>query len=82
MVAVVRGSRSTGSSPSQPSSTLSSAHSGRISATGVSRLMLPFSTSCMAAVDVTALVIDAIRNTVSSVIGAGSPRARTPDAPS
>jgi hypothetical protein len=36
----------------------------------------------MQATVVIALVIEAIQNTVSSVIGAGSPRRRTPNAPS
>jgi hypothetical protein len=43
---------------------------------------LPRSTSCIAAVAVIALVIEAIQTTVSSVIGAALPISRWPKAPS
>ena len=53
-----------------------------MSGTGPSTFSLPCSTSCMAAVEVMALVIEAMRKTVSSVIAVLSPSARTPNAPS
>src|SRR5207253_6612191 len=49
---------------------------------GASRASLPRSTSCMAAVAVMALVIEAIHTTVSSVMGASLPSSRRPKAPS
>jgi hypothetical protein len=43
---------------------------------------LPRSTSCIAAVEVIALVIEAIQKTVSAVIAAPSGSTRRPNAPS
>ena len=58
------GLRSRGApSASNPSSTFTSLTTGNRSPIGCSRPMRPCSTSCMAAVPVTALVIDAMRNT-------------------
>ena len=48
-----------------------------ISGTGASRLSLPSSTSCIAATEVIALVIEAMRNTVSSVIAGPPPTSRS-----
>ena len=77
------GARSRGfPAASKPSSTLAAASSGTISLAGRSRLSLPRSTSCIAAVAVIALVMDAIQTTESSVMGAGLPRSRLPKAPS
>ena len=76
------GARSRGLSPSQPSSTLACASSGTTELAGASRLSLPFSTSCIAAVPVIALVIDAIHTMVSTVMGAFLPISRVPKAPS
>jgi hypothetical protein len=50
--------------------------------TGSSTLSLPCSTSCIAATEVIALVIEAMRKTVSSVIGVLWSSARRPKAPS
>ena len=49
---------------------------------GSSSLTFPCSTSCIAATDVITLVIEAMRNTVSRVIGALWSSERTPNAPS
>jgi hypothetical protein len=67
---------------SKPSSTCAAAMSGTIFAAGASRSSLPCSTSCMAPAAVMALVIDAIHMTVSTLIGAGWPSTRLPNAPS
>jgi len=67
---------------SNPSSTLADNRAGTTSLAGRSRLSLPRSTSCMAAVPVMALVIDAIQTTESTVIGASLPSSRLPKAPS
>jgi len=48
---------------------------------GSSSASLPCSTSCIAAVAVIALVIEAIQNTLSRLIGSGLPRSRFPNAP-
>jgi hypothetical protein len=53
---------------SNPSSTCGAASSGSTLPTGWSNCNLPCSTSCIAATEVTALVIDASRKIVSSVI--------------
>jgi hypothetical protein len=50
--------------------------------TGSSSSSLPCSTSCIAATEVMALAIEAMRKTLSSVIGSGWSRARRPNAPS
>ena len=49
---------------------------------GLVRSSLPCSTSCMAAVPVIALVMEAMLKTVSAVMAAAPPSARTPNAPS
>jgi hypothetical protein len=49
---------------------------------GSSSWSLPCSTSCIAAVAVRALVIDAIQNTESAVISVHLARSRLPNAPS
>ena len=67
---------------SKPSSTLAAPISGTTSRAGWSRLSLPFSTSCMAAVPVIAFVIEAIHTMVSWVMGASLPISRLPNAPS
>ena len=67
---------------SKPSSTLALARSGTTSLAGRSRPSLPRSTSCMTAVAVIALVIEAIHTTVSGAIGASLPSSRLPNAPS
>ena len=66
---------------SKPSSTCGDASSGSTSAIGRSSASLPCSTSCIAAVDVIAFVIEAIQNTVSVVIADPSGSARRPNAP-
>jgi hypothetical protein len=53
-----------------------------MSGTGASRASLPSSTSCIAATEVMALVIEAMRKALSSVIGSGRSSARRPKAPS
>ena len=53
-----------------------------MSGTGASSASLPCSTSCIAATEVMALVIEAMRKTLSSVIGSGWSSARRPNAPS
>jgi hypothetical protein len=74
--------RSTGSPEGpNPVSTCGAESSGRTSAIGTSSVSLPCSTSCIAAVEVIAFVIEAIQNTVSVVIAAPSGRARRPKAP-
>jgi hypothetical protein len=50
--------------------------------TGSSSFSLPCSTSCIAATDAMAFVIDAIRKTVSGVMPALASSARGPKAPS
>ena len=67
---------------SNPSSTWGEASSGRILPTGSSSSSRPSSTSCIAATEVTALVIEAMRNTVSRVIALPRARSRRPNAPS
>ena len=69
-------------SASKPSSTCAPLSSITTSLIGLSRLSLPCSTICMAAIDVTALVIEAIQNIVSGVIAAPVTRLRLPKAPS
>ena len=77
------GSRSRGAPPaSKPSSTFTFLITGSTSPIGWSRPIRPSSTSCMAAVPVTALVIEAMRNTELSVIGSGLSTVRRPKAPS
>jgi hypothetical protein len=66
---------------SNPSSTLTAASSGSTSRIGRSSASLPRSTSCMAAVDVIALVMEAIQNNVSTVMAAPDGSARLPNAP-
>ena len=79
-VALMRGARSFGlPSASKPSSSLISANSGSTLSTGVSGLSLPRSIRIIAAVLPTALVIEKMRNTVSSA--AGLPGAASPAAP-
>ena len=79
----ILGSRSRGV-PSRwnPSNTFASFTTGNRSPIGCSRPIRPFPTSCMAAVPVTALVIDAMRNTESRVIASVLSTARYPKAPS
>ena len=67
---------------SKPSSTWGDPSPGSTFGNGSSSFSRPCSTSCIAATDVIALVIDAIRKTVSSVIGALSSSDRGPNAPS
>ena len=74
------GSRRTGLSPSQPSRTLSAAASGSQVEIGESRSSLPCSTSCIAQAPVIALVIEAMLQTVSSVIATPEPSFRSPKA--
>ena len=66
---------------SKPSSTCGAESSGKTSAICRSSASLPCSTSCMAAAEVMALVIEAIQNTVSVLIAASSASARRPNAP-
>jgi len=54
---------------------------GAISFIGCSSPISPRSTSCSAAAAVIALVMDAMRNTVSRLIGGRSPGPRLPKAP-
>jgi hypothetical protein len=65
-VAALAGARRRGVSPSKPSSSGSRPNSGRIDATLASSASRPCSTSCSAAVVATALVIEALRNSVCS----------------
>src|SRR4051794_5076823 len=65
----------------KPSNTFGAANSGNSRPTGSSRSSLPTSTSCMAAVAVIAFVMDAIQNTVSTVIGSVSVISRRPKRP-
>jgi hypothetical protein len=67
---------------SKPSRTWCEPSVGSMSGTGASSASLPCSTSCIAATEVMALVIEAMRKTLSSVIGSGWPSARRPNAPS
>ena len=77
-----RGARRIGlPSASKPSSTWMDASSGRTSAAGASRSSNPRSTSCSAATEVIALVMDAIQNTESSLIAASAAMSRRPNAP-
>lgn len=64
-----------------PSKTLTVVNSGNTRSIGSSKWSLPCSTSCMAATEVTALVIDAIQNIVSVVIGTRLSTALWPNAP-
>ncbi len=66
---------------SKPSSTRGALNVGSMSGTGASSASLPCSTSCSAAIAVTILVIEAMRNTVSPVIAVPAARSRTPKAP-
>ena len=54
---------------------------GSILAAGSSSLILPRSTSCIAATEVSSLTIEAMRKTVSVDILAAAPMLRTPNAP-
>ncbi|MGY4354934.1 hypothetical protein ACVW0J_001427 [Bradyrhizobium sp. i1.7.7] len=65
---------------SKPSSTCGLARSGSTEPIGASSDSLPCSTSCIAPAEVTALVIEAIQNTLSSVIASGLDRSRLPNA--
>ena len=67
---------------SNPSRTWGEPSAGSILGTGSSSVSLPCSTSCMAATEVIALVIEAMRKTVSSVIAGPLSRTRVPNAPS
>lgn len=78
-VALVLGGRNLGWSPSYPTRTCRSPNSGKMSSTNASGSSWPRSTRIMAAVEPTALVMEKIRKTVSSV--AGAPGARSPAAP-
>jgi hypothetical protein len=53
-----------------------------MSAIGASSASRPCSTSCMAATEVSALVIEASQNTLSVVMGMSLDRSRRPNAPS
>jgi hypothetical protein len=64
---------------SKPSNTCD-ATSGSSVPIGASSESLPCSTNCIAPVAVTALVIEAIQNTLSGVIASALPRARLPNA--
>ena len=76
------GARSTGLSPSHPANTLSSAACGiHLVIAKKSRSSLPCSTSCIAQAPVIALVIEAMLQTVSSVIATTPPISRSPKAP-
>ena len=66
---------------SKPSSTCGAAMSGSTLPIGSSSESLPCSTSCMAPAPVTALVIEAIQNTLSGVIASDFERSRLPNAP-
>jgi hypothetical protein len=82
-VARVRGARSRGVSPSQPSRTCTSPNSGTYSVTGASKSSSPRSRCCSAAAVQTIFVIDMIRNCVEVDTGSSlSPVMRTPAAPS
>ena len=80
-MAWLAGVRSCGVSPSKPVSTCTSANSGQYWATGASRSRVPFSTCCSAATVHGILVIDMIRNSVSTETGSLSPAARGPAEP-
>ncbi len=67
---------------SKPSRTCGALSAGSMLGTGSSSLSRPCSTSCMAAVQVTAFVIEAMRKTVSSVMAGPLARSRVPNAPS
>jgi hypothetical protein len=82
-VTVPLGARSRGLPlASNPSITWTLPRNGMTFPAGASSDSLPRSTSCIAAVPVIALVIEAIHTTVSGVIEAGLPISRTPKAPS
>ena len=75
--------RSFGAPPaSKPSSTCGEPSVGSMLGTGSSSLSLPCSTSCMAATEVMAFVIEAMRKTLSSVIAGPASSARAPKTPS
>ena len=67
---------------SKPSRTVGEPSVGSMLGTGPSSVSLPCSTSCMAATVAIALVMEAMRKTVSGVIPAGWSSPRTPNAPS
>ena len=67
---------------SKPSRTLGSLSCGRTLEIGSSSASRPCSTCCSAATEVTALVMEAIQKTVSTVMGSVPPAARMPNAPS
>jgi hypothetical protein len=68
-------------SASKPSSTFTSASSGRMSLAGSSSLRRPCSTSCIAPGLTSAFVIDAYQKIVSTVIGSLRPTPFVPAAP-
>ena len=82
MIGRLAGRSSGAPEESKPSRTWGAASSGSTSPIGWSSGSLPCSTSCIAATEVTALVIEAIRNTVSGVIAGPFARSRIPKAPS
>ena len=67
---------------SNPASTCGAASSGSTRPIGWSSSIRPASTSCIAATEVTALVIEAMRKIVSGVMALPSARSRCPKAPS
>ena len=66
---------------SNPSSTCGEARSGNSLPIGSSSESLPCSTSCMPAAVVIALVMEAIQNTLSTVMASSLVRSRLPNAP-
>ncbi len=82
MIGLVAGRSCGAPAASKPSSTCGCASSGKSSPMVCSRLSLPCSTSCMQAAAVTALVIEAIQNTLSGVTSAPPSMLCVPKAPS
>jgi hypothetical protein len=78
IVAALAGARKIGRSPSNPSSTCSSANSGSTDATVAFRSRRPCSTSWRAPIVAGALVIDALRNIVSGAAAPAKLSCRTP----
>ena len=66
---------------SNDSNTIRFASSGRYFSAGSSRAKRPCSYNCIAATEVTALVIEAIRKSASAVIGRSRPTSALPNAP-
>ena len=66
---------------SNDSNTVRFASSGRYFSAGSSRAKRPCSNSCIAATDVTGLVIEAIRKIASAVIGRSWPTSALPKTP-